>query len=409
MKTYRFLLPLFSILVFNVNTINAQWTQSNVPNGYWIWGMAAKDTNLYAAVWTKGVYRSNDDGLIWTEMNNGLTSLEVKCIEITDSCVFTAGWGVSRSDDQGENWTEVNNGLISLYTYSLAHNEMYTFVGSLGGLVFYSANDGELWNPIPINETDKSIIELVVMDSMLFAGTDGSGIFRTSDNGAHWESVNNGLTNLQILSLEVSGTTLYAGTYWDGFFISTDYGESWVNSANNLPVAPDNTIYGIAFDDSNIFVGFNSGGVYISQDNGASWQGINSGLGSTSIHSLEVSGPNLVAGTWGNGIWLRPLSEIYNFLDVQSKIPAPDIALGQNYPNPVKSITTMPIYLPYKTDISIKLFDNTGRTIAVIAEGNFTPGEHKIVFNGSFLPNGVYYYTLSSDKLIETKSFVVLK
>jgi photosystem II stability/assembly factor-like uncharacterized protein len=409
MKHSTLHLFLFLFVVFNANTINAQWIQSNAPTGTIIWGMAANDTNLYAAVWTQGVYCSNDYGLTWAGKNNGLASLLVKCFEITDSYVFEAGWGVSRSSDQGANWTEVNNGLTSLYTFSLAHTDMYTYVGSLGGLVFYSANNGDLWNPIPIGATNNSINELAVIDAMLFAGTDGSGIFRTSDNGANWEPVSNGLANLQILSLEVSGSTLYAGTYWDGFFISTDYGANWINSTNNLPVAPDNTINAIAFDGSTIFVGLNHNGVYVSQDNGASWLGINEGFIYPWIRSLAVSGPNLVAGTFDNGIWWRPLTEIYNFLDIPPKDMAREFALGQNYPNPVKSTTLIPINLPNNANVSIKVFDKTGRMLAIIAEGYFTQGKHKVSFDGSFLPNGIYYYTLTSGIYTQTRSLAVIR
>jgi photosystem II stability/assembly factor-like uncharacterized protein len=409
MKAINYLFLCLLCCLIQQKTINAQWIQSNAPNTNWIWGMAAKDTNLYAAVWTQGVSRSNDDGLTWTAINNGLTTLQIKRLDISDSYVFASGWGVSRSNDHGANWTEVNNGLTSLYTYALAHTDMYTYVGSLAGLVFYSANNGDLWNPIPISATNYGINELVVVDSMLFAGTDGSGIFRTSDNGAHWEPVNNGLTNLQILSLEASDSVLYAGTYWDGFFISSDYGANWVNSTGNLPVAPGNTIDAIAIDASTIFVGFNHGGVYTSKDNGANWQGINQGFVYPGIHSLEISGPNLIAGTFDYGIWWRPLTEIYDFLDVPQKDMATEFALEQNYPNPFKSITLIPINLPHSADISVRLIDKTGRTMAIIAEGYFTQGEHKVSFDGSFLQNGIYYYTLASGNYTQTRSLAVIR
>ena len=54
---------------------------------------------------------------------------------------------------------------------------------------------------------------------------------------------------------------------------------------------------------TNIFAGTADSGVYLSTDNGKSWAPVNSGLGSTEVSALAVSGTNIYAGTWG-GIFL---------------------------------------------------------------------------------------------------------
>ena len=397
--------------VITLNIVNAQWIQSNAPNNYWIWGMSAEDTSCYAAVWTQGIYRSDDYGLTWTAKNNGINDLQIKRIEIAGSSVFSAGWSVNRSNNQGENWTEVNNGLLSLYTYSLAHSDTYVYVGSLGGYVYYLSDNDNYWTPIPIPgiASYSSIVDMVVIDTMLFAGTENNGIYRTKDNGANWEPVSNGLTNLSILSLEVSGTTLYAGTYFDKFFISTDYGETWINSTGNLPLAPDNTVSAIAFDDSVIFVGLKRGGVYISQDHGASWQNINDGLTNNYIMSLVVSGSNLIAGTVGYGIWYRSLSDIYNFLNIPNPVISFSFGLGQNYPNPVISGTTICFTLPCRSMATLNIFDPSGKSVAKLADGDFAAGEHKVFFDASGLPNGVYYYRLIAGPFIQSRKIVLAR
>lgn len=399
---------MFALLlgIITFSDANAQWIQSEAPAGYRIWDMTAKDTNCYAAVWTIGIYRSNDDGLTWSEKNTGLNNLQIKCFDITDVYVYAAGWSVYRSNDQGENWTEVNNGLTSYYTYSLAHSDTYTYVGSVGGMIFYSADNGDLWNAISIPGVSTSVNKLIVLDTMLFAATEGDGIFRTSDNGVHWDQVNNGLTNLSILSFEASGNTLYAGTYWDKFFISTDFGENWINSTGNLPLAPDNTVGTIAVDGSGIFVGSRRG-VYVSQDQGVNWYAINEGLSGALVYSLEVSGSNLIAGTDGSGIFYRSLSDIYNYLD----IPAPDLSQGfslsQNYPNPAKSGTTISFTLPCRTHVTLKIYDRSGFNVAVLADCNLAAGHHEAFFDGDLLPDGIYFYTLTARPYIQTRKMVL--
>jgi hypothetical protein len=394
-----------------LNIVNAQWIQSNAPNNYWIWGMSAEDTSCYAAVWTQGIYRSDNYGLTWTPKNNGINNLQIKRIEITDSCVYSAGWSVNRSNNQGENWTEVNNGLLSLYTYSLAHSDTYVYVGSLGGYVYYSSDNGDMWNPVPIPGIDSysSIVDMVVIDTMLFAGTENSGIYRTKDNGANWEPVSNGLTDLRILSLEASGTTLYTGTYFDKFFISTDYGENWINSTGNLPLTPGNTISAIALDGSVIFVGLRRGGVYISQDHGASWQIINEGLTNNNIMSLVVSGSNLIAGTEGYGIWYRSLSDIYNYLNIPAGDVSPGFSLSQNYPNPANTGTMICFNLPYRMHATLEIYNQSGNIAALLADGVLAAGPNKAFFDGSLLPNGVYYCRLTAGPFCQTMKIVLAK
>lgn len=387
----------------------AQWIRSNYQEAYRIWGMAVNDTNLYAAIWTRGIYRSNDDGQTWTMKSNGLTHTSVKCLESTNTHVYVAGWGVSRSGDYGENWADVNNGLLSLYTYSLAHTDDYIYVGSLGGYVYYSANNGDLWNAIPISNTDKGINKMVVLDTMLFAGTDGGGIFRTGNNGAHWEPVNNGLAGLTVYNLEMSGNKLYASTYWEGLYCSADHGETWVSIANNLPLAPDTYVLSIVIDGSTLFAGLSRQGVYVTQDQGITWYNISEGIGNQTINALEVSGNYLVAGTEATGIWYRPLADIYNYLEVQLKETDSGFSLGQNYPNPAKSLTTITFSVPYRTNVNMRLYDQSGALLATMADEYYSQGSHQAYFDAGKLPDGVYYYQLKAGPFISTRKLVLIK
>ena len=46
----------------------------------------------------------------------------------------------------------------------------------------------------------------------LFVGTAGGGVFLSTNNGASWKEFNKGLTANSILSLSVSNTNIFAGT-----------------------------------------------------------------------------------------------------------------------------------------------------------------------------------------------------
>src|SRR6266436_4364546 len=61
----------------------------------------------------------------------------------------------------------------------------------------------------------------------MFVGTQGGGVFRSTDNGATWIGVSNGMTDTNVRALAInSASDIFAGTF-SGVFRSTDNGDSW--------------------------------------------------------------------------------------------------------------------------------------------------------------------------------------
>src|SRR5437660_3275848 len=69
----------------------------------------------------------------------------------------------------------------------------------------------------------------------LFVGTQGGGVFRSTDNGEAWTGVNNGLTATNVRALAINAATghIFAGTF-GGAFRSTDDANTWVQVNNGL-------------------------------------------------------------------------------------------------------------------------------------------------------------------------------
>ena len=61
-----------------------------------------------------------------------------------------------------------------------------------------------------------------VSGTNLFVGTTGGGVFLSTNNGTSWTAVNTGLTNTVVLALAVSGTNLFAGNYYGGVWRRAD-------------------------------------------------------------------------------------------------------------------------------------------------------------------------------------------
>jgi hypothetical protein len=70
----------------------------------------------------------------------------------------------------------------------------------------------------------------------------------------------------------------------------------------------------------------------------------------------------------------------------------------QVYPNPAGNIQTIAFALQKKNNISITLYDITGRTIKTIANKEFSSGQHQIEINTSEISPGMYFYKIVSGR-----------
>lgn len=60
------------------------------------------------------------------------------------------------------------------------------------------------------------------------------------------------------------------------------------------------------------------------------------------------------------------------------------------YPNPTSSATSLELTVPSIGDVRVEVFDVIGRRVALVHEGTLSPGMHKLYFDASKLPAGVY-------------------
>jgi hypothetical protein len=165
------------------------------------------------------------------------------------------------------------------------------------------------------------ILSLAVNGTNLFAGTSGTnpnGIYFSPDYGASWTQVSTGLTDKIIEAIAVSGTNLFAGPNLEGVFLSTNNGASW-----NPTGLTEEDVRSFAVRGKYLFAGTNNHGVFLSKDDGANWTAVNSGLVNHNIHAIVVSGTNLFAGTSGTngGGVFRSIDSGMSWTSVNTGLP----------------------------------------------------------------------------------------
>ena len=87
--------------------------------------------------------------------------------------------------------------------------------------------------------------------------------------------------------------------------------------------------------------------------------------------------------------------------------------LSQNYPNPFNPITKIDYNLPFNGNVSLKIYDISGREIATLVNNTQEAGFYTTQFNAHNFASGIYFYRISADNgnenFVMTKRMLLIK
>ncbi len=86
-----------------------------------------------------------------------------------------------------------------------------------------------------------------------------------------------------------------------------------------------------------------------------------------------------------------------------------EYSLSQNYPNPFNPSTLISFGLKEAGETTIKIFDALGREVDNILSKDLSAGSHSIIFDGSDLSSGIYFYQIQSGDFVATKKMMLIK
>lgn len=224
--------------------------------------------------------------LQWTQANGPYNTIPSNSFTANkDTLIFATGWGhVYRSTDFGNNWIAGNNG-ERLAEYGrlfkiITHNTVVFAATNRG--VSRSFDNGNTWQSVSSglayrlsanSGTMTSVVNLFSSGDVIFAGTLGGGLFRSSNLGETWVSANAGLNFGYIHAIGKYKSTLYISTEL-GIYISEDNGASWKTSRLPLSQVGEPIYYFFEIGDTFIAGPGFSGG-YRTSNNGESWSRMN--------------------------------------------------------------------------------------------------------------------------------------
>lgn len=217
------------------NENNSQlWPRINTGlTSYDIQASTTKGNSVFISTANENVFRSDDNGDTWISASAGLSSDAVilkadstRVLAITGGATATPS-GLFQTPDNGATWTEILTGFTTGMT-ALALKNMQLFVGTSTGLIYYSNNNGGIWQNLSSGLPNLKINSICITDSIIFTGTEGQGIYSSVNNGATWNTSGNFPTNAIVTDIKQHNDDLYASTFGEGIYISHNMGTSWL-------------------------------------------------------------------------------------------------------------------------------------------------------------------------------------
>ncbi len=395
--------------------INSCWFDESSPNNGWFvgWRLAGADPVSYGYKTTNG-----GNSLIFTNFNYYFwRAQDVHFVNSNNGIVV--GSGIINTNNGGNSWnvivdniqmagtmydvmfTDMNSGYAVGQTYDNSYSSYW-------GVIYKTSDGGGNWtNSIITEETQNQNTEFRAVHStgsgIIYAGglntISTNSLFKSTDNGANWSALNF-FHDVNSIWFSSANNGFIASNL--GIFKTTDAGLSWVNVLSTPEV-----LFSLSIKNSYGFAVGANGKIYKSTDAGLNWYLMTSPVNNQILKRVFVVSNNLAYAVGTNGTILK-----YTDFPVgieEGTIFQETFLLTQNYPNPFNPSTKISFSIPKTAIVSLKVYDISGKEVAVLVNDNLNAGNHEVIFNASILSSGVYFYTLRTKGFSLTKTMLLVK
>lgn len=80
-----------------------------------------------------------------------------------------------------------------------------------------------------------------------------------------------------------------------------------------------------------------------------------------------------------------------------------------SFPNPFNPTTQIAFTLPRAQRVRLVVYDVTGREVRTLTDRVYESGEHRVSFDGSSLPSGIYFARLNAGTFSKAEKLLLLK
>jgi photosystem II stability/assembly factor-like uncharacterized protein len=298
-------------------------------------------------------------------------------------------------------------------------------------VIFKTANGGQTWKAISPDLSTKDPSRLVpsggivpdnlgqfygevvfaiapspVQKGLIWAGTNDGQVWLTRDGGGHWTNVTKNIPNLPpwgtVGRIEPShfdaGTAYLAvdrslmGDSRPYIYKTGDFGKTWTRIVNGIPESPFSSVSSVAQDpySKNLLFAGTGNDLYVSLDDGANWQTLDSGLphAPVSWETVQKNFHDLVVSTFGRGVYiLEDISTLEQMAREKADAPVRLFGSRPNYRffHGAHALIDFSLASAPKDKVKIEVVDSHGGVVREL-ERPAHPGINRIFWDMRYAP-----------------------
>ncbi|MBX7045476.1 MAG: T9SS type A sorting domain-containing protein [Ignavibacteria bacterium] len=291
--------------------------------------------------------------------------------------------------------------------------------------LWYSSDAGASWTNIDGNLAGASgpscrWATILYKDSQLhvFLATSVGVYYTLNINGAStvW-------TQEAVSSIGNVVTVMFDYRSSDNVFVAATHGRGCFSTVINPALPVELLAFTSEVSDKNVLLKWSTGselnnrGFEVQRKSGnADWAtlGFVNGNGTSNTQSsYSFSDNNLQTGKYKYRLKQIDYNGNFEYYNLASEISIGlpnSFVLKQNYPNPFNPVTKIEFALPLNSNVSLKIFDMTGREVARLINNEFrNSGSYSVEFNASNLSSGVYFYKIEAGSYTGIKKMMLVK
>ncbi len=414
------ILVLLILIVAGESFAQSGWVRLNMPLKNYIHVTFLNPSTGFIVTQDNIIYKTSNSGSTWSVFlsNPGLTLPSKRADILNEQNILLMGGSMYFTSDGGANWISSyiptgcsGSGFTILQCIDIV-SPSTAFVGgtdvcvneSVDGIVYKTTNAGLNW--FQSFRGDFEHYDLKAKDSLNIAKSSGA-FMRSSDGGVSWNYVSNMHAFGGIMSDPFRDTIMVSDTR--GLVIrSTNRGNEFIElqTGNTKPLR--NLFFidrkrGHFIGDSGVILFTSNAGETFSVQQSNTMQKLNSVYFINKDTGFAVGDSGVVLRTYTGGILTG--------VESNNAVTNPtEFALLQNFPNPFNPGTVISYELRITSRAELKVYDVLGNVVAELVNEKQNAGSYSVEFNGSNLPSGIYFYSLTANGgIVDTKRMILLK
>ena len=396
-----------------------------------------------------GFFKTTDGGRTWKEareFKSEAVHALTQASKDPDVLIVGTNRGVFRSENSGDSWEQLNTsstpGLINVESLAVDPRDTDVIYAGTWYLPYKTTDGGRTWNITKtgiIDDSDIFAIEIDTTNPDHVIMSACSGIYETKSAGAQWRKVN-GIPSQSrrtraILQNPAIPSAIYAGTT-EGFWLSMNGGQDWRVTTNrqNFEV---NAIAVHPKNPNTVYIGTNNYGVMVSRDGGKTFAPSNEGYSgrrayfvlpdrerpgriyATTINTATGGGFFYVSNDGGENWQLSARnmpSRLISYSILQDRTDANIIYLGTNYGlyrSTDRGASWAPVTPPKpkpkpRRGRNTRASATTARSTAAVA-GQASPDQKELVKRAQGALNTLGYNVGTPDGVAGTRTVAALR